>query len=96
MQNITERSLKILNAIAKIVGNFKFLQTETFLRKNSQCEMKEDFPSAIIKYFFTKILSEQEKIKLKSLNFSTPKQKSHKPVIALPKELSMTGLGENV
>ena len=23
------------------------------------------------------------------MNFSTPKQKSHKPVIALPKELSM-------
>ena len=29
-----------------------------------------------------------------TMNFSTPKQKSHKPVIALPKELSMTGLGE--
>lgn len=29
-----------------------------------------------------------------TMNFSTPKQKSHKQVIALPKELSMTGLGE--
>ena len=84
-QNITERSLKILNAIAKIVGNFKFLQTETFLRKNSQCEMKEDFPSAIIKYFFTKILSEQEKIKLKSLNILNSKHKIKKGVESLPK-----------
>ena len=67
-ENIPERSLTILNTIAKIVGNFKFLQTETFIRKNYSCENEQDFPSSIIKYFFTKILSEQEKIKLKSLN----------------------------
>ena len=83
-ENITERSLKILNAIAKIVGNFKFLQTETFLRKNSQCEITEDLLSAIIKYDFTKILSEQEKIKLKSLNILHSKHKIKK-VESLPK-----------
>ena len=33
-----------------IVGNFKFLQTETFIRKNYSCENEQDFPSSIIKY----------------------------------------------
>ena len=77
-ENISERSLKILNAIARIVGNFKFLQTENFIRKNFSCENVQDFPSAIINYFFKKILSEQEKIKLKSLNLYNPKNKQKK------------------
>ena len=84
-ENIPERSLTILNAIAKIVGNFKFLQTETFIRKNYSCENEQDFPSSIIKYFFTKILSEQEKIKLKSLNIYNPKKKTKKA--NLPKNI---------
>lgn len=77
-ENITTRCLDVLNAIARIVGNYKFLQTECFIRQNYCCENTTDFPNGLINYFFTKILTEQEKIKLRSLNLYNPKKKENK------------------
>ena len=72
----SERNIQILCAISKIIGNFQFFHNEIEFRKNLLSEKNNyniDVGVALVKYFFTKILTEQEKIKLKSLNLFNPK-----------------------
>ena len=73
----SERNIQILCAISKIIGNFQFFHNEIEFRKNLLSEKNNyniDVGVALVKYFFTKILTEQEKIKLKSLNLFNPKK----------------------
>jgi hypothetical protein len=69
--NISQRNLEILTTISKIVGNYKFLQTEFYLRRQYEVDNNplyfED-PNILIKYFYNVIMTEHEKIKLQSLN----------------------------
>jgi 16S rRNA G966 N2-methylase RsmD len=69
---ISEIYIKILSAIAKIIGNYRFLENEISFRKNDdefdesntkQCNIGKE----LFNYFFKLVLTEQEKIKLKSL-----------------------------
>jgi hypothetical protein len=71
--NISSRHLQVLSTIAKIIGNYKFLQTEFYLRRQFT-ELKNNFilahsidPFSLIKYFYD-AMTEHEKIKLKSFN----------------------------
>jgi hypothetical protein len=71
------KNLQILTTIAKLIGNYKFLSTENYLRKTyieeGLIEGIVEFPNMLIKYFISAILTEQEKIKLKSYNILKPK-----------------------
>ena len=71
---ISETNIKILSAIAKIIGNYRFLQNEINFRKNLYEELKNDSldesfnaGKELFNYFFKLVLTDQEKIKLKSL-----------------------------
>jgi hypothetical protein len=85
--NITDKQIKILSAIAKIIGNFRFLENEIFFRKslenrekykensvkniinfNSDVITVDDIGKELYNFFYKSILTEQDKIKLKSLN----------------------------
>jgi hypothetical protein len=85
--NITDKQIKILSAIAKIIGNFRFLENEIFFRKslenrekykensvkniinfNSDVIAVDDIGKELYNFFYKSILTDQEKIKLKSLN----------------------------
>lgn len=72
--NLNETNIKLISAIAKIIGNYRFLENEINFRKS----MNEDFGNEIhdenfnvlkklFNYFFKEVLNDQEKIKLKSL-----------------------------
>ena len=69
---ITEIYIKLLSAIAKIIGNFRFFENEINFRKNidefddSNCKAY-NVGKKLYNYFFKLVLTEQEKIKLKSL-----------------------------
>ena len=69
--NISYQNLQILSNISKVLGNYKFLQNYNYLRKIYQEEnidiLNIDFPKTIIKHMFNS-MTEQEKIKFKSLN----------------------------
>ena len=72
--NISEINIKIISAIAKIIGNFRFLENEINFRKNLNEEyenenLDENFNvgKELFNYFFKSVLTDQEKIKLKSL-----------------------------
>ena len=69
---ISEIYIKILSAIAKIIGNYRFFENEISFRKNNdeideadtkQCNIGKE----LFNYFYKLVLTEQEKIKLKSL-----------------------------
>ena len=71
---ISETNIKILSAISKIIGNYRFLQNEINFRKNLYEELKNDSldesfnaGKELFNYFFKLVLTDQEKIKLKSL-----------------------------
>ena len=84
--NISDKYIKILSAIAKIIGNFRFFENESFFRKSleNKAKYKENnnyiinFNSDVINvdnmgkelynFFFKSVLTEQEKLKLKSFN----------------------------
>ena len=84
--NIADKYIKILSAIAKIIGNFRFFENESFFRKSleNKAKYKENnnyiinFNSDVINvdnmgkelynFFFKSVLTEQEKLKLKSFN----------------------------
>ena len=71
--------MQILTTIARILGNYKFLQAECYLRKQHDDENKtinsntNDFPILMIKYFLNEIMTEQEKIRLRSFNILKPR-----------------------
>ena len=72
--NLNEINIKIISAIAKIIGNYRFLQNEINFRKNVCNEYKNDtvdesfnVGKELFNYFFKLVLTDQEKIKLKSL-----------------------------
>ena len=74
--NISDRNIEILCAMSKIIGNFKFFHNEIEFRKDLLSEgncCESDVGFSLVKYFFNKILTDQEKIKLKSLNIFNPK-----------------------
>ena len=64
-----EMDFGILNAIAKVIGNFKFFENELNFRKNLAEEEIEniDLGKKIFNYFFQVVLTDHEKIKIKSL-----------------------------
>ena len=71
---ISETNIKILSAISKIIGNYRFLQNEINFRKNLYEELKNDSldesfnaGKELFNYFFKLVLTDQEKAKLKSL-----------------------------
>ena len=84
--NITDKQVKILSSIAKIIGNFRFFENEVFFRKSLENKEKykennnniinfnrdiinvDDIGKELYNFFFKSVLTEQEKIKFKSLN----------------------------
>ena len=64
-----EMDFGILNAIAKVIGNFNFFENELNFRKNLAEEEIEniDLGKKLFNYFFQVVLTDQEKIKIKSL-----------------------------
>ena len=71
---INEIYIKILSSIAKIIGNYRFLQNEINFRNNLNEETKTDSldesfnaGKELFNYFYKLVLTDQEKIKLKSL-----------------------------
>ena len=71
---IDEIYIKILSSIAKIIGNYRFLQNEINFRNNLYEETKTDSldesfnaGKELFNYFYKLVLTDQEKIKLKSL-----------------------------
>ena len=71
---IDEIYIKILSSIAKIIGNYRFLQNEINFRNNLHEETKTDSldesfnaGKELFNYFYKLVLTDQEKIKLKSL-----------------------------
>ena len=87
---ISERNLEILLTISKLIGCYKFFQNEYDYRNYLIHEYNEsnlDIGNEVIKYFFNKILTEQEKIKLKSLNnLFNPKVFHYKKATSIDKE----------
>ena len=72
--NIKEIYIKILSAIAKIIGNYRFLQNEINFRnnlcedtKNENLEESFNVGKELFNYFYQLVLTDKEKIKLKSL-----------------------------
>ena len=90
--NISERNLEILCAIAKLIGTYRFFQNEYEYRKFLSSEfngINNDFGNEVIRYFFNKILTEQEKIKIKSLNnLFNPKFFHYKKYTSIHKDSS--------
>ncbi len=84
--NISDKQIKIFSAIAKIIGNFRFFENESFFRKSLENKEKykennnyiinfnsdvinvDDIGKELYLFFFKSVLTEQERIKLKSLN----------------------------
>jgi hypothetical protein len=70
--HLNEIYIKIFSAIAKIIGNYRFFENEINFRRNLYEEYNsfdENFNigKELFNYFFKLVLTEQEKIKLKSL-----------------------------
>ena len=69
---LSEIYIKLFSSIAKIIGNYRFFENEINFRKNLD---ESDEPSdknfnigkELFNYFFKLVLTEQEKIKIKSL-----------------------------
>ena len=71
---LNEIYIKIISTIAKIIGNYRFFENEINFRKNLYEEyennnLSENFNvgKELFNYFFKSVLTDQEKIKLKSL-----------------------------
>ena len=77
---LTDIYIKLLSAIAKIIGNYRFLENEINFRKS--CEESEESEESeksiennnynvgkeLLDYFFKSVFTPQEKIRFKSLN----------------------------
>ena len=84
--NISDKQIKILSAIAKIIGNFRFFENESFFRKSLENKEKykennnyiinfnrdvinvDNIGKELYHFFFKSVLTEQERLKLNSLN----------------------------
>ena len=84
--NIADKYIRILSTIAKIIGNFRFFENESFFRKSLENKEKykennnniinfdsdeinvDDIGKELYNFFYKSVLTEQERIKLKSLN----------------------------
>ena len=78
--NFNENVIKILIAIAGIIGNFRFFKGEIEFRRDliknemkNFREKKENVGKEIISFFYYNIMNEHEKIKLKSYNYFNSK-----------------------
>ena len=78
--NFDENIIKILIAIAGIIGNFRFFKAEIEFRRDliknemkNFREKKENVGKEIICFFYYNIMNEHEKIKLKSYNYFNSK-----------------------
>lgn len=71
--NLDETYIKIFSAIAKIIGNYRFFENEINFRRSLYEENENDLGEnfnigkELFNYFFKSVLTNQEKIKLKSL-----------------------------
>ena len=72
--NLNETYIKIISAIAKIIGNYRFFENEINFRKNLYEENGNDnlgenfnIGKKLFNFFFKSVLTDQEKIKLTSL-----------------------------
>ena len=77
--NLNDICIKMISAIAKTIGNYRFFENEINFRKNIDEDLKNNknekigndpnfnMGKQLFKYFFDNILTNQEKIKLKSL-----------------------------
>ena len=66
---MNEKYINILSAIAKIIRNYRFFENEINFRKNIDKSPDENFNigKELYNYFLDSVLTEQEKIRLKSL-----------------------------
>ena len=66
---LTENYIKIISAIAKIIGNYRFFENEINFRKNTDESLDNNYivGKELYNYFLESILTEQEKIRLRSL-----------------------------
>ena len=67
--NLSDIYIKIFSAIAKTIGNYRFFENEIIFRKNMSEKIDENFNigKELYNYFYKTILTNEEKIKLKSL-----------------------------
>ena len=77
--NLNDIHIKMISAIAKTIGNYRFFENEINFRKNFNLNDEDDdddeddedinfnIGKELFKYFFDNILTNEEKIKLKSL-----------------------------
>ena len=67
--NLSDIYIKLLSAIAKTIGNYRFFENEIIFRKNMNEKIDENFDigKELYNYFYKTILTNEEKIKLKSL-----------------------------
>ena len=88
--NLNEINIKIISEIAKIIGNYRFFENEINFRKSLNEEYKNysfdenfDVGKKLFNYFFKLVLTNQEKIKLKSLKIYSQykKMNNNKPKI---------------
>lgn len=77
-KDISDVELKTLKVIAKILGNYKFLQAENYFYKIYGAEDYDDLPSQLIKYFYSDVFNVQEKNKFRSYGYNPKKHKNDK------------------
>ena len=68
-EKLIEKYIKIISAIAKIIGNYRFFENEINFRKNldESVDNNINIGKELYNYFLESVLTEQEKIRLKSL-----------------------------
>ena len=68
--NLSDIYIKMLSAIAKTIGNYRFFENEIIFRNNMNKKILDEnvnIGQELYNYFFKTILTDEEKIKLKSL-----------------------------
>ena len=100
--HISEINIKIISTIAKIIGNYRFLENEINFRNSFKKELEENSSNEnynigkeLFNYFFKSVLTDCEKIKLKSLKiYSEYKSLNNKHINNIPhiknKEIQIT------
>ena len=76
---MNERYIKILCAIAKIIRNYRFFENEINFRKNIEKSNENcNIGKELYNYFLDSVLTEQEKLRLKSLKIYSQFKSSNK------------------
>jgi hypothetical protein len=70
---MSSRQIQILTTIAKIIGNYKFIQAEYYIRRqnlesNKNSILDKSFDAHVLIKYLYEIMTEYEKIRLKSFN----------------------------